>query len=61
MKNSNNPKLSLQKKLVVKLNSGPKNNAADVNKFNGNLPTNPLDGMKNDSVGTSIESYWCGI
>lgn len=61
MKNSNNQKLSLQKKLVVKLNNDLKNNTADRNnKFNGNLPTNPLDGMKN-GLTTGIESYWCGI
>lgn len=50
MKNLNNQKLSLQKKLVVKLNNDLKNNLAGNDKFNGNLPTNPLEGMKTSTI-----------
>lgn len=59
MKNLNNQKLSLHKKLVVKLNNDLKNNlAAGNDKFNVNLPTNPLEGMKTTIIGDSL---FCGV
>lgn len=62
MKNLNNQKLSLQKKLVVKLNNDLKNNSAgENNNFNGNLPTNPLEGMKPNGSTIIGESFFCRV
>lgn len=62
MKNLNNQKLSLHKKLVVKLNNDLKNNSAGGNdKFNGNLPTNPLEGMKSNESTIIGDSLFCRI
>lgn len=62
MKNLNNQKLSLHKKLVVKLNNDLKNNPAGGNdKFNGNLPTNPLEGMKSNDSTIIGDSLFCRV
>ncbi|HEY0174778.1 MAG TPA: class I lanthipeptide [Pedobacter sp.] len=59
MKHQNNQKLTLQKKLVVKLNNNQMNNTAGgKNKLNADLATNPMEGIKAGDT-SIIDSFFC--